>query len=49
MEGKPGKKEFYEWILANQNNLLRDYHKCIGEAETYLKELKLDSTKLDKA
>ena len=37
MEGKPGKKEFYEWVLANQNNLLRDYHKFIEEAEAYLK------------
>ena len=39
MEGKPGQKEFYEWILANRNNLLRDYHKCLGDAEAYLKEL----------
>jgi len=39
MEGKPGKKEFFEWVVANQNNLLRDYHKYIEEAETYLKEL----------
>ena len=39
MEGKPGKKEFFEWVVANKNNLLRDYHKYIEEAETYLNEL----------
>ena len=38
MDGNPGKKEFYEWIVANQNNLLRDYHKYIKEAETYLQK-----------
>ena len=35
MEGNPGKKEFFDWVVANQNNLLRDYHKYIEEAETY--------------
>ena len=39
MEGNPGNKDFFEWVVANQNNLLRDYHKYIEEAETYLKEL----------
>ncbi len=36
MEGNPGKKEFFEWVLENKDNLLRDYKKYITEAEEYL-------------
>ena len=38
MDGNPGKKEFYEWIVANRDNLLRDYHKYIKETKTYLQK-----------
>ena len=36
MEGNPGKKEFFEWVLENRNNLIRDYQKYISKAEEYL-------------
>ena len=35
MEGSPGKKEFFEWILENRDNILRDYQKYISQAEEY--------------
>ena len=36
MAGNPGKKEFFEWVLENRNNLIRDYQKYISKAEEYL-------------
>ena len=38
MEGNPGRKEFYEWILNNKDNLLKDYEKHIKDAEAYFEK-----------
>ena len=38
MEGNPGRKEFYEWILNNKDNLLKDYEKHIKNAEAYFEK-----------
>ena len=38
MPGEPGKKEFYEWVLANKLTNLKDYNKYIKEAEEYLNQ-----------
>ena len=39
MAGNPGKKDFYEWLVANEHNpeLLKDYRKSIPDAKKYLK------------
>ena len=36
MDGNPGKKEFYQWIVDNEGTILREYKKYINEAKTYL-------------
>jgi hypothetical protein len=37
MDGNPGEKEKYKWILDNRDNLLSDYRKLIPKAEEYFK------------
>ena len=39
MSGNPGKKEYCEWLVANEHNpdLLKNYLKSIPEAKRYLK------------
>lgn len=39
MEGEPGKKEFYEWILVNKNSLLTIYKVHITEAQKFLNKV----------